>query len=306
MLALIHAGGERAAVIDRVLTILGSPAEDRALRLDALRLLAVASAGWDDAPARKRASEALLAQFDSTPASDEELRRALAPALAWCGGTEVIQKLQQALAEAEGNHALELHYAGCLRAVREGWTAEQRQIMLEWSRQAAEWAGDIAPEAMADQSRKAQETYELFVSGGAPPGEPRRGRAIFEQRCASCHRFAGAGSRYAPDLTGLSARLDKTAILEAILWPSRQTPERYEALELTLDDGSTLEGMPVREDRRTLVLKTAAEPRPISLFKRRILSRRQTRRSIMPEGLLDSYDPAATAGLLAFLSGGKD
>ena len=53
-----------------------------------------------------------------------------------------------------------------------------------------------------------------------------------------------------------------------------------------------------------LLLKIASEPHPISILKSRVTSRQKTERSVMPDGLLDSYDQSAVASLLVFLATG--
>jgi putative heme-binding domain-containing protein len=112
------------------------------------------------------------------------------------------------------------------------------------------------------------------------------------------------GIEAGPDLTNVAGRMEKSELLEAILWPSRAVPERYGTVVLELADGSTLEGILVREDDKVLLLKIASEPHPISILKSRVTSRQKTERSVMPDGLLDSYDQSAVASLLVFLATG--
>ena len=115
------------------------------------------------------------------------------------------------------------------------------------------------------------------------------------------HRFGEVGNQFGPELTGIESRLDKAAILEAILYPSREVDERYKSLVIETADGHEIDAMVVREDDRVLLLKTTTEPRPISILKSQVRGRRDSDQSIMPAGLLDGYDQKSIASLLAFL-----
>ncbi len=274
LLALVHTGSDREEVLARLLPMLDSP--------DALRLFALASAGVKDAALRRRATEILLPRFPAD--GDERVNRELASALSWCGGTEVIQKLLDAMAKERANRPLQVHYAQCLRSINEGWTRQQREALRK--------------SGVAAGLRTAQEIFDSQMSSSPPVGSAVRGRGIFRRQCAGCHR-------YGPDLGEVSKRLDKGQLLEAILWPSREVDPRYRGVVLELADGSALEGLLIREDDKRLLLKTAEEGNPISILKTRIASQRISEKSIMPEGLLDAYDGGAIAGLLAFLQQGK-
>jgi len=153
----------------------------------------------------------------------------------------------------------------------------------------------------AGGSTTAEEIFERQVAGVNPPGSPARGKEIFAKQCASCHRLGSLGGEAGPDLTGVADRLERASLLEAILWPARQAADRYRSEAIELADGSTIEALVVREDDKVMLLKTAREPRPISILKSRIRGRRKLETSIMPEGLLEGYDQEAIAGLLAFL-----
>jgi putative heme-binding domain-containing protein len=284
MLALVHAGGkeDRESVLEKLMPMLA------AARVDTLRLFTLASVGVKDAALRKQAVEILLPQFEA--AVDEPLQRELASVLAWGGGSEVIQKILDAIRAAEKNQPLQLHFAECLRSIGEGWTASQRQTLAEFG--------------LARSTLTAQEIYDLQMANPPPKGTLAKGREIFETHCASCHGFGKLGIEAGPDLTNVAGRMEKSELLEAILWPSRAVPERYGTVVLELADGSTLEGILVREDDKVLLLKIASEPHPISILKSRVTNRQKTERSVMPDGLLDSYDQSAVASLLVFLATG--
>ena len=66
-----------------------------------------------------------------------------------------------------------------------------------------------------------------------PPGDPARGAAIVANRalsqCTLCHAAPGVPAHLrgtlAPDLAGVGARLDRTALRERLLQPERFNPD---------------------------------------------------------------------------------
>jgi putative heme-binding domain-containing protein len=135
-----------------------------------------------------------------------------------------------------------------------------------------------------------------------------RGRNIFrEATCQLCHRFDGLGGLVGPDLTAVGSRMAGRDILESILEPSKVLPEQYQNTLLTLRDGNVLEGRVVEENERRLVLMTDLIARSrVEILKPDVKSRRLSRISPMPEGLLDALTETEIWDLIAYLeSAGK-
>jgi len=119
-------------------------------------------------------------------------------------------------------------------------------------------------------------------------GDVDRGRQLFFEMtvwtgCAACHRVAGRGNDFAPDLSGIGLRAKPEAIVEALLAPSASITEGYSQQILVTDDGRTIMGVVLRE--------TAAE---VTVFKsdrtqqtvaaQSIVERNKTKVSAMPDG----------------------
>jgi putative heme-binding domain-containing protein len=135
-----------------------------------------------------------------------------------------------------------------------------------------------------------------------------RGRVIFSDvGCALCHRFDGIGGLVGPDLTAVGSRMARRDILESILEPSKVLPEPYQNTLLTLRDGDVLAGRVVDENERHLIVMTDLIGRSrVEIFKADVTSRRASKISPMPEGLVDSLTEAEIWNLIAYLeSGGK-
>jgi len=152
------------------------------------------------------------------------------------------------------------------------------------------------------QAISAQEIFEYQMFDPMTlRAKPERGAQVFEKECSSCHRFGTAGNDFGPDLTTLRNRFKKKDVLEAILWPSKTISDQYESTIVDTKDGDVINGLLVREDRDKLLLKTAEFPGPIEIAKSQVKSRRKSKTSIMPEGLLDGYDQGGIADLLAYM-----
>jgi putative heme-binding domain-containing protein len=110
-------------------------------RLRLLRTLHIAAAELPEGltEGQRRAVHAAVAPW--FPSSDERLNYELARTLAYCGQPEAIGKIIAAMPREEENQKLQIHYAYCLRAMKNGWTKEQKMTLLNWFQKAAKWRG---------------------------------------------------------------------------------------------------------------------------------------------------------------------
>jgi putative heme-binding domain-containing protein len=154
--------------------------------------------------------------------------------------------------------------------------------------------GSAAPQVNRDEILAAQLKDEKG-------GDAASGRALFEERCAVCHRFGGIGTDVGPDLTTITSRFKKKDILESILWPSRVISDQYQAEMFELSDGKIVSGLIVRETAAAILVRTADTPdKPVAVPKAQVSSRAPSTVSMMPEGLVDTLTTKQTADLLAF------
>ena len=123
----------------------------------------------------------------------------------------------------------------------------------------------------------------LAVLGSA---NPERGRDLFFNSesgfgCAICHRVAGKGREFAPDLSGVGLRLSAEDTIRAILEPSASITEGYALHILETADGRTNLGAVIQESD-ALVKLVDAEGRLITLEKGQITKRQKLEQSVMP------------------------
>jgi putative heme-binding domain-containing protein len=320
---------------------------------------------------RRQVHGALIGQF---PGSDERLNRELAIALAYAGQPEAIGKILAAMPQGDENQQLQIHYAYALRAMKQGWTPEQKQEFMSWFAKAVQWRGgasfsgylnymfETAVQNYSDAEKtmaynvvpmfKPVSEEELRAAlarpGGGPPRPPgtppsaeqvararvpanarargiqvlsreevleyqlfvpfrvrqttKPGAELYQQACAKCHRFGAVGTDFGPDLTTITSRFKKKDMLEAMLWPSRLISDQYPATIIELKTGEIVNGLVGRETAQGVQLRTADAPdRPITIPKAQIQEQRQSKISLMPEGLLDEFSQEEIANLLSYL-----
>ncbi len=125
------------------------------------------------------------------------------------------------------------------------------------------------------------------------------GRALFNKHCANCHRLFDAGGNIGPDLTG-SQRKNITYLLENIVDPSAVVAKDFLMEVLLLENGRTVTGIVMDESSQVLTLQAVNER--ITIPKNEIEDRKQSTVSLMPDGMLDSFDPEEIVDLIAYLA----
>jgi putative heme-binding domain-containing protein len=136
----------------------------------------------------------------------------------------------------------------------------------------------------------------------------RKGKAAYtEAQCILCHRFGNSGGSVGPELAAVSSRLATRDILESILEPSKVVSEQYQNAVLTLNDGDVVTGRLLEENDQKLVLMTdPIHPNKVEILKADVASRRASKISPMPDGLVNSLTENEIWDLIAYMeSGGK-
>jgi putative heme-binding domain-containing protein len=130
------------------------------------------------------------------------------------------------------------------------------------------------------------------------PGNPYAGEALFQQRCAACHRLFFKGGFVGPDLTSYQ-RDHLGTLLTSILDPSAEIREGYASVEVETRDGRILAGfLTHREDRQTTPRGLDGQDQALPAAE--VLAVRPTGRSLMPEGLLDGLSDQQLRDFFAY------
>ena len=135
-----------------------------------------------------------------------------------------------------------------------------------------------------------------------------RGKEIFtEAQCIACHRYGDQGGAIGPDLTAVAARFKRQDILESITEPSKVVSEQYMNTAIETDDGRVFVGRIVKKPPTKSSLRpNPLEPATVTVENRQIESRKLSKISPMPEGLLNTFNKDEILDLLAFLESLSD
>ena len=159
---------------------------------------------------------------------------------------------------------------------------------------------DDAPALLtAAEATVQDEKFARFRVLANTRGNPDSGKQLFTTLCLACHQFAGQGGAIAPTLDGVG-NTGVEALLRNLLTPSAAMESAYRTFRVVLTDGSVRDGFLAEESADSLVLRTpGAEDRRIP--RNEIRSTSYLRRSLMPEGLLESLAPEHVSDLFAHL-----
>ena len=128
-------------------------------------------------------------------------------------------------------------------------------------------------------------------------------KAFVKARCVNCHVFGTVGKGGGPDLSTVASRFRRADLIDAIAEPSKVISDQYIGLEIELNDLSTVTGMMVTEDDKTLTVIDVTGKR-VDIPKSDIESRKPATKSIMPEGLLNTMSLGELAALINYLERG--
>jgi putative membrane-bound dehydrogenase-like protein len=136
-----------------------------------------------------------------------------------------------------------------------------------------------------------------LVNGG---GDMARGKTVFLQQCAKCHRHGTEGGQVGPDLSGMAA-IPRTELLIQILDPSRSVEGNFTQYTVATTDGRVINGLMASETKTAIELIDAEAKRHVVL-RQDIDQKLASKKSLMPEGFEKQISPEQLSDLLAFLT----
>jgi putative heme-binding domain-containing protein len=130
-------------------------------------------------------------------------------------------------------------------------------------------------------------------------GHEARGKKVFDQHCANCHKVNGQGYEVGPDLSVTKTRADE-ALIGDILDPSSVLTVNYRNYTVVTQDGRIFNGVLAAETATSITLRKdqAVEQ---TILRKDIEEMAASAISMMPEDLEKLVTPQDVADLLAFL-----
>jgi putative membrane-bound dehydrogenase-like protein len=134
-------------------------------------------------------------------------------------------------------------------------------------------------------------------------GDAERGRIVFfngRTACSACHIVNNQGGRIGPDLSKIGGIRAPADLLESVVYPSATIVRGYESYVIETSRGVSFTGLLARETADAIYL-TTTERAEIRVPRASIDSIKQSRQSIMPQGLEGQMSRQELQDLLAFL-----
>lgn len=125
------------------------------------------------------------------------------------------------------------------------------------------------------------------------------GAKVFAKTCTACHSMDNQGGAVGPHLDGVGNRgLER--LLEDVLDPSRNVDPAFRSSTISLKDGEVITGLQRREEGEVIVFVDATG-KEISVPKKDIESRLESKLSLMPDNFSDALPLEDFNNLMAFL-----
>ncbi len=237
----------------------------------------------------------LLAGF---PESDAP--RVLLPDGAWNGMSPARREL--VLGALLGNHA---HFSGLLDAVESGRlpaNAFHQQRRALFQKHSAERIRSRAAALFTVQTSAARKkAVEESKAALALDGNSTKGREIFRNLCATCHRLEREGHAVGPDLFDIRGQT-KENILFHIVEPDAEIAPVFANYIAELKDGRSISGILASETATSITLRGPLA-QETALLRRDIEKLEALPNSLMPAGLEQAASKQDLADLLAYLKG---
>jgi len=134
-----------------------------------------------------------------------------------------------------------------------------------------------------------------------------RGMAAFvKARCNQCHVVAGHGVNLGPDLAESIKKLQGEELLRQIVEPSSKIHEQFQNYQFVLDDGRTITGVIVKEDKAAYQVATnLLTPNTLTTIpKKDVEEKTASKISPMPVGLLNVLTKEEILDLHSFVESG--
>ena len=165
-------------------------------------------------------------------------------------------------------------------------------------------SGDVKRELVKQWTT--DELAELIDNSKRKPNFDQ-GKSVFAAaQCYKCHRMGVQGGILGPDLTAAGGRFSTKDLIVSMVEPSKEVSDQYGATQFLTDDGRVVIGRVVNMSGTKLrVMTNMLDPSSLSEVNREAIeATRPAKASMMPSGLLDTFNAEEIADLIAYLRAG--
>jgi putative membrane-bound dehydrogenase-like protein len=157
--------------------------------------------------------------------------------------------------------------------------------------------GKVPRVGSPEKKRRIAEIRGLLPEGDK--GNAGRGKPVFKENCAVCHKLFEEGETIGPDLTG-AERGNLDFLMTSLVDPSALVRKEYQAQTIALRDGRVLSGLIVDENDRLLTLVDSNRQKTM-IARESVEMVKPSDVSVMPEGLLDKLSEPQIRDLFRYL-----
>ncbi len=172
----------------------------------------------------------------------------------------------------------------------------QRRLLTSRNREVRAKAQKLFQSALPEERKKVLAKYQAALK---LKGEPKRGREVFKNKCATCHQIGDIGVTVGPVISDTRTKT-KSGLLTDILNPNQAIDNNYINYVIDTRQGQTLSGIIIAETASSITLQQP-ENKTSVILRQDIEEMRSTGVSLMPEGLEKEINLQAMADLLSFL-----
>jgi putative heme-binding domain-containing protein len=174
---------------------------------------------------------------------------------------------------------------------------------------------DVDAMLASSQPKVVREWAMLDFNDYQPAANPKDEKALMrgmqafvKARCNQCHVVAGHGVNLGPNLVDSVKKLRGVELLRQIIEPSSKIHEKFQTCKFLLDNGQTISGVIVDEDKRAYRVATnLLTPNTLTTIRKKEVDEKQLSEvSAMPNGLVNVLTREEILDLLLFLEAGGE
>ncbi len=157
------------------------------------------------------------------------------------------------------------------------------------------------PSLLTTQQRDQNlEKFRRFEGLAKKAGDAEKGRALMEATCFMCHQVNGKGLAIGPDLSGAGA-MGVESLLRNILTPNEQLESGYYRHDVRLANDTVVSGFLAGETADSLKIRRIGADELV-IMKKEISAHDISKRSLMPEGLIEGFTDQQVSDLFSYLN----